>query len=424
MAVIHPLRGIRPQPDLVSRIIAPPYDVLDTAEARELADGNPQSWLHVSKPEIDLPAGTDPYSEAVYARARAAFQEFLDAGWFVQDQDPCFYVYRLSIGGHSQTGIYVGAAVAEYEAGLIKKHELTRADKEQDRIRHTEALMTHSGPVFLAYRQQDAIDAIVAQITAGRPLYDVTTYDGVRNELWVTTNVAPLIAAFAKVPAVYIADGHHRAASYSKVGAAERTRTGATKGDEACHAFLAVIFPHNQLRILPYNRVVQDLNGLTPAAFLAKLADQWTVTPGAPPSPASRHKIAMYLEGAWSNISPKAGTFDESNPVRSLDVSILQENLLAPILGIADPRRDKRIDFVGGIRGTDELERRVAAEAKAGRTAVAFSMYPTSLDELMAISDAGEIMPPKSTWFEPKLKDAFVLHSLTARPAAQEKKQS
>lgn len=417
MAVIHPLRGIRPRPDLVSRIVSPPYDVLDTAEARELADGNPQSWLHVSKPEIDLPEGVDPYSEAVYDRARSAFKEFLDAGWFVQDQQPCFYVYRLSIGGHAQTGIYVGAAVAEYEAGLIKKHELTRADKEQDRIRHTEALMTHSGPVFLAYRKRPEIDALVSRITAGPPLYDVTTYDGVRNELWATTETAPIVEAFARVPAVYIADGHHRAASYSRVGAAEREKGKGPRGDEPCHAFLAVIFPHDQLRILPYNRVVEDLNGLMPGEFLAQLEARWIVTPGASPSPASRHSVSMYLEGAWLALTPRPGTFDESNPVKSLDVSILQENLLAPILGITDPRRDKRIDFVGGIRGTEELVRRVEDEKREGRIAVAFSMYPTSLDELMAISDAGQIMPPKSTWFEPKLKDAFILHSLTARSA-------
>jgi uncharacterized protein (DUF1015 family) len=409
MSEVTPIRGIRPRPELAARIVAPPYDVLDSAEARELADGNPHTWLHVSKPEIDLDAGIDLYDDMVYAKARENYASFLDAGWFIQDSTPCYYIYRLSIGGHSQTGILAGASVPEYEAGLIKKHELTRADKEADRTRHTEVLEAHSGPVFLAYRKQAEIDKLVAAATATPPTYDVTTYDGVRNELWVISNSAPLRAAFQKVPCLYIADGHHRAASYCRVGGARRAANVAAGPDAPHHVFLAVIFPHDQLRILPYNRFVLDLNGLSRTEFLACVAETFAVRETAPAAPPRRHEIAMYLGGRWMGLAPKAGTFDEANPIKSLDVSILQENLLSPILGIKDPRRDKRIDFIGGIRGTGELERRVA---EGGGGGVAFSMYPTSLDELMAIADAGEIMPPKSTWFEPKLKDGFVIHSL------------
>jgi uncharacterized protein (DUF1015 family) len=417
MSEVTPIRGIRPRPELAARIVAPPYDVLDSQEARELAEGNAQTWLHVSKPEIDLDPGVDLYDETVYAKARENYASFLDSGWFIQDSTPCYYIYRLSIGGHSQTGILAGAVVREYEAGLIKKHELTRADKEADRTRHTEVLEAHSGPVFLAYRKQPAIDKLVAAATSVPPTYDTTTYDGVRNELWVVSDTDALRAEFAKVPCLYIADGHHRAASYCRVGGARRDAQPKADLTAPHHVFLAVIFPHDQLRILPYNRFVLDLNGLSPAEFLGRVSEKFEVSETAPPSPARRHEIAMYLGGRWMGLTPKAGTFDEANPIRSLDVSILQENLLAPILGIDDPRRSKRIDFIGGIRGTGELERRVS---EGGGGGVAFSMFPTSLDELMAIADAGEIMPPKSTWFEPKLKDGFVIHSLVEarRPAA------
>lgn len=396
MSKIVPFRGIRPRPDIVSRVIAPPYDVLDSAEARELADGNPQSWLHVSKPEIDLDPSIDLYDPRVYAKARENFNAFMDAAYFVKDLSPVLYVYRLSISGHTQTGVIAGAAVAEYEAGLIKKHELTRADKEEDRTKHTETLEAHSGPVFLTYRRQTAIDALVAQAVAEPAIYDVTTYDGVRNEIWIVRDPASIASAFESVPALYIADGHHRAASYCKVGAKHGWKF-----------FLAVLFPSSDLRILPYNRVVSHKPSLDDVRKSFEIA-------AGTPSPKARHTISMYLDGAWHELTPKKGTFDENDPIKSLDVSILQDNLLGPILGIADPRRDKRIDFVGGIRGTAELEKR------AGSTGVAFSMYPTSLDELMAIADAGEIMPPKSTWFEPKLKDGFIIYNCREEQSGNE----
>lgn len=412
MVEIAPFRGIRPRPEAAARTVAPPYDVLDTAEARALAKGNPASWLHVSKPEIDLPDGVDLYDDRVYAKAAENYAAFLASGRLVRDRAPRLYLYRLSIGGRSQTGVLAGASVEAYEKGLIKKHELTRADKEKDRTRHTEALLSHTGPVFLLHRKDAAIDALVAQATAAPSAYDVTTHDGVRNEVWVVQDPRPLVEAFRALSCLYIADGHHRAASYCRVG---RARGGATLRTESPErSFLAVIFPHDQLRILPYNRVVEDLHGLDAAGFLGKVRETFEVRDAAPPTPGRRREISMRLGGRWVGISPKPGTFDESHPVRSLDVSILQENLLAPILGICDPRRDHRIDFVGGIRGTGELERRADGDGGGGGggKAVAFSMFPTSVEELMAIADSGEIMPPKSTWFEPKLKDAFVLHSL------------
>lgn len=412
MSLVHPFPGIRPRTDIASRVVAPPYDVLSSEEARDLADGNPQSWLHVSKPEIDLDPAIDLYDPAVYARARENFNRFMQEGWFVRDTAPVLYIYRLTREGRSQTGVFAGASVAEYEKGLIKKHELTRADKELDRTKHTEHLDAHTGPVFLVHRKDAAIDRLVGAITAEKAHYDITTYDGVRNELWVVENPAALVEAFARIPSLYIADGHHRAASYSRIGAKKRDARSAVRGDEAFNFFLAVIFPHDQLRIMPYNRIVFGLNGLAAPEFLARVAERFIVAEEAAPSPAKRHAIAMFLGGRWRGLAPKPGTFDEQSPVKSLDVSILQENLLAPILGIADPRRDKRIDFVGGIRGTSELERRVAESAASGTEAVAFSMFPTSVEELMAISDAGEIMPPKSTWFEPKLKDGFVIYNV------------
>jgi uncharacterized protein (DUF1015 family) len=394
-------------------VVAPPYDVLDSDEARALAAGNDLTWLHVSKPEIDLDPAIDLYDDRVYAKAIANYLALLERGALLREENPAYYVYRLSIGGRSQTGILAGAAVAEYEKDLIKKHELTRADKETDRTRHTRTLDAHTGPVFLVYRKSPAIDALVEAITSAPPIYDVTTHDGVRNELWVAAETEVLRSAFAALPCLYIADGHHRAASYSRHGAERRAADPAPRGDEPYNFFLAVLFPHDQLRIMPYNRVVEDLNGLSEETFLAKVRERFALSESASASPDRRHRIAMHLGGRWMGLEPLPGTFDASDPVKSLDVSILQENLLAPILGIEDPRRDQRIDFVGGIRGTEELERRVG---ECSAPAVAFSMYPTSVEELMAISDAGKIMPPKSTWFEPKLKDGFVIHELTERP--------
>ena len=406
MTKIAPFRGLRPRNDLVDKIIAPPYDVINSDEARDLAEGNEHSFLHVSKPEIDLDAGVDSYGSSVYAKGKESLDQFVEQGFFSRDEKPCFYINRLTVNGQSQTGIYAGSSIEEYETELIKKHELTRAAKEKDRTTHTKILDAQTGPVFLAYHQKDEIDSIVNKVLETEPTYDVTTYDGVRNELWVVEETDALVKAFEAVPCTYIADGHHRAASYSKIGASKRDADSNTAGTEEYNSFLSVIFPGNQLNILAYNRFVKDLNGMSIDEFIAKAGETFDIQEGGDPVPEKKHQFRMYLDGKWWSLTPKSGTFDENDPVKSLDVSVLQENLLAPVLGIEDPRRDNRIDFIGGIRGTEELEKRVG---EIEGSAIAFSLYPVSIEDLFAIADAGEIMPPKSTWFEPKLKDGFVL---------------
>ncbi|HBW46730.1 TPA: DUF1015 domain-containing protein, partial [bacterium] len=408
MSNISPIKGLRPKKDLVDKIVAPPYDVLNSNEARKMAEGNPHTWLHVSKPEIDLDPSIDLYDERVYEKARENYTSFVKSGWFIDERFPAFYIYRLTMDGRSQTGIIAGASAEEYTKGLIKKHELTRADKELDRTKHTEYLQAHTGPVFLIHRATPRIDSVVAEIVKNSPEYDVTTFDGVRNEVWVVKDTEPIRNAFKELPCLYIADGHHRAASYSKIGMRRREEVKNVVGDEPFNFFLSVIFPHDQLLIMPYNRVVKDLNGLTKDEFLKRAEQKFILKNSAPSTPRQKHEISFFLDNHWYGLEPRAGTFDEKNPVKSLDVSILQMNLLEPILGITDPRRDKRIDFVGGIRGTSELEERV----RKGE-AIAFSLYPTSVEDLLSIADAGEIMPPKSTWFEPKLKDGFVIHRIT-----------
>lgn len=407
MSKIKPFKGLRPKQELVEKVVAPPYDVLDSDEARKMAEGNECSFLHVSKPEIDLEPGVDLYSNAVYEKARENFERFRSE-YFEREDSPVFYIYRLSYQGHLQSGLVAGVSVAEYDKDLIKKHELTREAKEKDRTRHTATIGAHTGPVFLAYRKREEIDKLVNQRQLTEPVYDVTTMDGVRNEIWVVPETDPLVKAFEQVPCTYIADGHHRAASYARCGRERAEKDPNTTGEESYNFFMAVLFPHDQLRILPYNRVVNGLNGLSKVEFLDRITEKFAVTQDGMAAPSTRHRFCMYLDGEWYSIEPKEGSYDENDPVKRLDVSILQENLLSPILGIEDPRRDDRIDFVGGIRGTSELERRVQKWDKV-RMSVAFSLYPVSMDELFAISDAGEIMPPKSTWFEPKLKDGFVL---------------
>lgn len=398
MSLIHPIAALRPEPSSAAAVAAVPYDVVSTDEARALAAGNPLSFLHVSRPEIDMPPGTDPHADAVYEQAAAAFADLRRRAPLVVESRPAYYVYRLHMGAHVQTGVAAGFSVDEYECGLIKKHEKTRPDKEDDRTRHLLAIAAQSGPVFLTYRHSPAIDAVVARVTTAAPLFDVTAVDGVRHQVWIVParEEAALQAGFAAVPALYIADGHHRAASAARARRALEAR-GAGEHDRV----LAVAFPDNQVQVLAYNRVVRDLNGLTAARFLDAVKARVGLREGGPAAPAVKGDVAMFLDGAWHTLD--VGSRATSS---ELDVSLLEEHILAPILGIHDVRTDKRIDFVGGIRGTPELERLV----RGGGFAVAFSLHPVSVNDLMRVSDEGGIMPPKSTWFEPKLRDGLVVH--------------
>ncbi|HOW84938.1 MAG TPA: DUF1015 family protein [Candidatus Aminicenantes bacterium] len=411
MAHIRPFRGVRPRKDIAHLVAAPPYDVLTSEEARQLAAGNPYSFLHVGKPEIDLPPGTDLYSDAVYAKGKENFERFRREGTIVQDPTRDFYVYKQVWGDHVQIGLVAAASCRDYLDDVIKKHELTRVDKENDRMRHIETLGAQTGPVFLTYRQNGAVDALVAEAMARGPEVDITTYDQVRHIFYVVDDpglVARIQAAFAALPFLYVADGHHRSAAATRIKVRRDRERPSRTGEEEDNFFLAVIFPHSQMKILPYNRVVRDLNGLAPEAFLARLAEKFTVTPDAAPVPAAGRTYAMFLGGRWYGLAAKPGSYDPADPIGSLDVSVLQTNLLGPVLGIADPRTDKRIDFVGGIRGTGELEKKV----RSGQFAAAFSLAPTTIEQLFAVADAGRIMPPKSTWFEPKLKDGLVVHMI------------
>ncbi len=411
MAHIEPFRGVRPRRDLASLVAAPPYDVLTSDEARDMAAGNPYSFLRVGKPEIDLPPGTDLYSDAVYAKGKENFERFLREGTIAPDPARGFYVYKQVWGKHVQVGLVAAASCRDYLDDVIKKHELTRVDKENDRMRHIETLGAQTGPVFLTYRRTDAIDALIAEAVGRDPEYDLSTPDGVRHVLYVVDDaglVARVRDAFAALPALYVADGHHRSAAAARIKVKrDRERPGRT-GREEDNFFLAVIFPHSQMKILPYNRVVRDLNGLAPAAFLDKVAASFVVRPDAPAVPARGREFAMFLGERWYGLETRPGACDLSDPIGCLDVSVLQTSLLSPVLGIADPRTDKRIDFVGGIRGTAELEKKVLS----GRFAVAFSLFPTTIEQLFSVADAGRIMPPKSTWFEPKLKDGLVVHMI------------
>lgn len=402
MAAIFPFAALRPTPETVARVAAVPYDVVNSAEADALASGEPLSFLRVSRPEIECPPGTHIYSDAVYAKAADNFDRLRRAAPLVVEATPSLYVYRLHMGAHVQTGVAACFAVDEYARDVIKKHEKTRPDKEDDRTRHILTLRAQTGPVFLTYRGSAAVDAAVAQVTAGPALFDFTAVDGVRHEVWRVPDAltTALTAAFAAVPALYIADGHHRAASAWRTHQALQA-----EGPGEHERFLAVAFPDAQMQVLPYHRVVRDLQGHTAASFRAAVAERFAVTAGGPAAPARKGVIAMYLDGRWSTIdlgpAPAGLTADAG-----LDVSRLQDGLLTPLLGIADVRTDKRIDFVGGIRGTGEIERLV----DSGQFAVGFSLFPVSVDDLMRISDAGGIMPPKSTWFEPKLRDGVLSH--------------
>jgi uncharacterized protein (DUF1015 family) len=405
MSIIRPFRALRPSSSNVDRVSAVPYDVVNTEEARALAAGNPLSFLHVSRAEIDLPPATDPYSPAVYEKALENFTTLRRAAPLVVEDVPVVYFYRLNMGNHSQTGLAACYSIDEYDTDLIKKHEKTRRDKEDDRTRHIGTLRAQTGPVFLTYRHTAAIDAVAARVTAGAPLFDFESADKVRHTVWAVTgaDLEAVIKAYGELPCLYIADGHHRAASASRTRKYLADRSPVSESDEA-NWMLAVAFPDNQTQILPYNRVVKDLAGKTPEAFLAELKTRVTVVPG-PPSPVKKGEVAMYLGGTWYTLGLEAAV-GSTSVGSTLDCSLLQEQVLAPVLGVGDVRTDKRIDFVGGIRGTAELEKLV----NGGKAAVAFSMFPVGVDDLMRIADAGEIMPPKSTWFEPKLRDGLLSH--------------
>ena len=407
MAVFRPFHALMPRPAEVAQVAAVPYDVVNTEEAARLADGNPLTFLRVSRPEIELPEGTPIHSDAVYDKALANFKRLCDAAPLAHDPEANLYVYALTMDGRTQIGIAGTASAAEYDSGVIKKHETTRRDKEDDRARHVMTLRSQTGPVFLTYRAVPAIDSLVREITAETPFFSFTAADGIKHELWKAgAKSVALARLFAdSVPCFYIADGHHRAASAARAAATCRAANPNHTGNEEYNFFLAVAFPSDQLRILPYNRAVKDLNGLTSAEFLAKLAKEFDVAETATKSPDRSGTFRMLLDGKWYALTPKF-PLDGLSVTARLDVSILQDRVLAPILGIDDPRTNSRIDFIGGIRGTGELERL----CNEGRAAVCFSMYPTTLDQLMDIADAGSIMPPKSTWFEPKLRDGLVSH--------------
>ena len=409
MAVIRPFHALRPPEDRAPQVAAVPYDVVNTTEARALASGNPWSFLHVSRPEIDLPDGTPIYGDSVYAKAATNFEKLKQECPLQLEETPSLYLYRLVMGSHEQIGIVACCSVDEYDQDIIKKHERTRRDKEDDRTRHILVLRAQTGPVFLTYRAQEKIDALVAAaLERNPPLYDFIANDGIHHTIWRVPNYDPLVDAFSSVESLYIADGHHRAASASRARGELKEQSFSILGDEEYNFFQCVLFPDNQLQILPYNRIVRDLNGLSAAEFMTRVRENFEVTETSDAAPAQPRNWAMYLDGRWYGLSLPASAERPSGVVESLDVSILQDRLLDPILGIKDVRTDKRIDFVGGIRGTEELEKLV----NEGAAAVAFSLYATTIDDLLRVSDAGEIMPPKSTWFEPKLRDGLLSHEI------------
>ena len=402
MATVKPFAALRPKPELAEKICELPYDVMSSEEARLLAAGNPLSFLHVTKPEIDLPSGTDTYAPEVYAKGRDNFQKLIHDGVLKQDAQPCFYLYRQIMGGHTQTGLVAGASCAEYLNGTIKKHELTHPDKEVDRVRHIETLNAQASPVFLTYRAAEAIDRFVAKKILETPEIDFTTGDGVRHSSWTlhdAKEIQFIQTEFAKIPALYIADGHHR--SYA-AGRLFEDRQGAGHTGQ----FLTAIFPHNQMQILPYNRVLKDLHNWKPDQLLELLQAVFAIDPDNTAVPTSRHEVSLYVSGQWHTLAFRRKSMETLDPVELLDVTLLQKRVFEPMFDIKDPRTDKRIQFVGGIRGTAELEKLV----NTGEAACAFSLFPTSVEDLMNVADAGGIMPPKSTWFEPKLRDGLFCH--------------
>ncbi len=413
MAVVRPFKAIRPTPELSDKVAALPYDVMNSDEAREMVKGNPYSFLHIDKAEIDLDPSIDHYDQRVYEKAATTLTEMIKNGTFIQDEKACYYVYKQVMDGRAQIGIVGCASIDDYINNIIKKHELTRADKETDRVNHVDFLDANTGPIFLTYKARKGINEIVNKTMEGAPVYDFVTEDGIGNTVWVISDdadVAAISQEFADTNYLYIADGHHRSASAVRVGRKRRVQNPEYTGNEEFNFFLSVFFPDEQLYIMDYNRVVVDLNGLTDEEYFAAVENKFTVEEyngEGQYRPTEKHKFGMFINNKWYIITAKEGTYDANDPVERLDVSILQKNLLNPILGIGDPRTDNRIDFVGGIRGLAELERRVNEGMK-----VAFSMFPTTIDDLIDIADAGQIMPPKSTWFEPKLLSGLFIHKL------------
>ena len=423
MAIVKPFKGVRPPKELVEQVESRPYDVLDSEEARAEAGDNQKALYHNIKPEINFEAGTSEYDPRVYEEAARQFAKFQQNGWLVQDEKEQYYIYAQTSclpanGGKEKTqyGIVVGAYSGDYQTGVIKKHELTRADKEQDRINHVDYCDANTGPIFLTYRSREEVNQLIdAQMTAKPPVYDFISEDGIGHTVWVMDDPAvieKICGIFQNVENLYIADGHHRCASAVRVGGMRRSEKPDYTGEEEFNYFLSVIFPDEQLYVMDYNRIVKDLNGNTPESFMEKVQEKFAVTPyggNGALKPEKKHTFGMYLDGRWMLLEAKTGTYDPADPVGQLDVSTLQSNLLSPILGIGDPRTDKRIDFVGGIRGLDTL----SAQVDEGSMAVAFSMYPTTMDDLMDIADADAIMPPNSTWFEPKLRSGLFVHKLS-----------
>ncbi len=408
MAVIRPFSGLRPEANRASEVASVPYDVVSTDEARALAANNPLSFLHVSRPEIDMPEGIDTHSDPVYRRALMNFEKLIKDCPLVSEKIPSLYLYRLIMGEHEQIGVVACCSVDEYDQDLIRKHERTRRDKEDDRTQHMMALRAQTGPVFLTYKANRDIDTMVMEVTMTNAIFDFTAEDGVQHTVWHVPDAVRFVHEFREIPFLYIADGHHRAASAARARAELREQSFSHTGDEEYNFFLAVIFPDDQVQILAYNRAVRDLNGLSNSEFIETVKKSFVVTEGGGEAPARRGQWGMYLDGKWYGLILRADVTPAQGTVASLDVSILQDLLLDPILGIKDVRTDKRIDFVGGVRGGQELKRLV----DQGKAAVAFSLYPTTMEDLLRVSDAGEIMPPKSTWFEPKLRDGLLIHKI------------
>ncbi|HNZ65148.1 MAG TPA: DUF1015 family protein [Smithella sp.] len=412
MAIVLPFKAVRPNQKFVAQVAALPYDVMTREEGKKAVSGNALSFMHVEKSEIDVPDGTGSDDDLIYQTAKRNFIDMRVKGILIQDESPRFYIYRQQMGSQLQTGIVGLMNAAEYDAGKIKKHELTRKDKEEDRIRHVDTVNAQTGPVFISYRERHNLNRIVDQLTNGIPEYDFTAEDGIKHTVWVVTETAHIEAIkkeFLAVDALYIADGHHRAAAATTIARNRRNNDKDKSSPKEYESVLAVFFPHTQLKVMDYNRAVKDLRGLTPQQFLEKIGSSFTITENfTARSPQQLHDFGMYLNGRWYKITIKKGLYDENDPVASLDAAILQDHLLYPVLGIADPRVDARIKFIGGIRGMDELEKLVNQDGFA----VAFSLYPTTMEQIIKVADAGAIMPPKSTWFEPKLRSGLFTHRL------------
>ena len=412
MVVVRAFKGLRPREDIAEKVASPPYDVLDSEEARSKVKDNPMSFLRIVKPEVDLPPDIDLYSEPVYQKGAENLQAFIDDGIMIQDPKSIYYFYKQVMGDHSQYGLVATVAATDYEAELIKKHEFTRPDKEADRVKHIMTQKAHCGPVFLTYPDIPSFNLLQEEFCESHePVADLVSPDGIGHVLWLVDDdeiINTIYETFETIPCLYVADGHHRSAAGTIVAQTRRTDNPDHDGTEEYNFFLAVIFPKSHMKILAYNRAVADLNGLTPADLIDRIEEKFEVSQGASPEPEKGHSYSMYLDGEWFGLEPIDGSYPADHPVKCLDASILQENLLSPILGIEDPRTSQRIKFIGGIRGTKELEKLV----DSGKFQVAFSMYPTSIEELLAVADSGNVMPPKSTWFEPKLRSGMVVHQI------------